>query len=106
MKRKVSDLKVAELKVELEKRGLDSKGLKGVLVQRLQKAIEDEGGNGNDIENVVSETASPKASRRSTGRLKRTTENEDDQFQEEKLQTPEPQSDDNKGKKFSHSCNL
>ncbi|XP_039260931.2 uncharacterized protein LOC120337264 [Styela clava] len=90
MKRKVSDLRVAELKVELEKRGLESKGLKGVLVQRLQKAIEEEGGNASEIEFSASETASPKASRRSVGRLKRTVESEEESSQEEKVETGEP----------------
>lgn len=38
-----SKLKVVELRAELAARGLDQKGVKAVLVERLQKALEDEG---------------------------------------------------------------
>lgn len=35
-------LKVTELRAELQARGLDTKGLKNVLVERLREALEDE----------------------------------------------------------------
>jgi len=37
VKRKIGELRVSELRAELEKRKLDSKGLKSALLQRLQK---------------------------------------------------------------------
>lgn len=37
-----SKLKVAELRAELQARGLDSKGNKPVLVERLRAALEEE----------------------------------------------------------------
>lgn len=40
--RRLSQLKVDELKVELERRGLRKSGNKGVLIERLQEAIDKE----------------------------------------------------------------
>ena len=37
-----SKMKVAELKEELKKRGLETSGKKGELVSRLEKALEDD----------------------------------------------------------------
>lgn len=43
MKRKISDLKVVQLRNELEKRDLDKTGFKAALIERLSKALEEEG---------------------------------------------------------------
>ena len=37
--KKLSQLRVVDLRAELEKRGLDKTGLKGALVERLEKVI-------------------------------------------------------------------
>lgn len=39
-------LKVIELRAELQARGLDIKGIKAVLVERLREALEEESGQG------------------------------------------------------------
>jgi len=48
--KKLKDLKVADLKVELDKRGLQTSGVKAVLIERLKAALQEEGQNGEEID--------------------------------------------------------
>ncbi|KAI6072347.1 scaffold attachment factor B1-like protein [Aix galericulata] len=65
--RRLSELRVIDLRAELKRRNLDSGGNKSVLTERLRKAIEDEGGDPDEIP-VASELTKRMPKRTSKGR--------------------------------------
>lgn len=66
--KKISELRVVDLKSELKRRGLDTSGVKSVLLSRLKQAIEDEGGDPEYIQTTPSTDASCRMSGKSKGK--------------------------------------
>ncbi|XP_076011771.1 SAFB-like transcription modulator [Genypterus blacodes] len=58
--KKIADLRVVDLKSELKRRNLDTSGVKSVLLARLKRVIEDEGGDPEYIKIQLSSDASPR----------------------------------------------
>uniref|UniRef100_A0A2K5HNN4 Scaffold attachment factor B n=1 Tax=Colobus angolensis palliatus TaxID=336983 RepID=A0A2K5HNN4_COLAP len=78
---RLSDLRVIDLRAELRKGNVDSSGNKSVLMERLKKAIEDEGGNPDEIE--ITSEGNKKTSKRSSKGCKPEEERVEDKGLEE-----------------------
>jgi RNA recognition motif-containing protein len=62
--RKLNDLRVVDLRAELERRSLDKTGVKAVLIEKLQKALRDEG---HDPDEYLFISSEKKAHKRHSG---------------------------------------
>ncbi|XP_059399966.1 scaffold attachment factor B2-like isoform X2 [Carassius carassius] len=81
--RKLSELRVIDLKAELKRRNLDISGNKSLLSERLKKAIEEEGGNPDEI--IVHLEITPKKTPRRTPKGKRPDEPDDCNLEEDSV---------------------
>ncbi|XP_013883004.1 SAFB-like transcription modulator isoform X2 [Austrofundulus limnaeus] len=66
--KKISELRVVDLKSELKRRSLDTFGVKSVLVARLKQAIEDEGGDPGNFQINLSTDATTRRSGKAKGK--------------------------------------
>ncbi|XP_039985091.1 SAFB-like transcription modulator isoform X1 [Xiphias gladius] len=66
--KKITELRVVDLKSELKRRNLDTSGVKSVLLARLRQAVEDEGGDPENFQIQLSSDASPRKGGKAKGK--------------------------------------
>ncbi|MBN3314306.1 SLTM protein, partial [Atractosteus spatula] len=66
--KKITELRVIDLKTELKRRNLDITGVKNVLIARLKQAIEEEGGDSDNIEIPLNADTPTRKNAKSKGR--------------------------------------
>ncbi|XP_069723327.1 SAFB-like transcription modulator isoform X5 [Phaenicophaeus curvirostris] len=99
--KRIVDLRVIDLKSELKRRNLDITGVKTVLISRLKQAIEEEGGDPDNIEITVSADTPTKKPTKGKGKKQEADELigdasvEDDSFvKESELETQDASDQD------------
>ncbi|MGH0135472.1 UNVERIFIED_CONTAM: hypothetical protein FKN15_006444 [Acipenser sinensis] len=93
--KKITELRVIDLKTELKRRNLDVTGIKNVLVARLKQAIEKEGGDTDTIEITLSSDTPTKRTPKAKG--KKQDADADATMEEESFSKQEAESLDENG---------